>query len=169
MNPCKANLRSDWPDLPPWWLVSTTRAAVILGVPPQTLLRWKDRETGPRRVPRIYLKPTKGDLIYYRYFDVKVWAAERFGFQLDFGDDVTKFVGRHVPKFNLNHSACMLAGQFDWQYADDCKALQRRKPLRFFDEDLIMRFEDIYSAQPKRTQLGITRDDLAERLALVPS
>ena len=169
MEPHKTTLNSDWPDLPPWWLVSTTRAAVILGLSPQTLLRWKDRELGPRRIPKSYLKPTKGDPIYYRYFDIKASAGERFGYQLSFCDDVVGFIARNCPKFSLELPANALAGQFDWYYSTDYKSLRWRRKLRYFDEDFIMRFEDIYTAQPKRTQLGIAKDDLQDRLASVPT
>lgn len=160
----KTTLRSDWPDLPPWWLVSTTRAAVILGLSPQTLLRWKDRELGPRRVPRLYLKPTKGDPLYYRYFDVRVWAAERFGHQLEFADEVMAFIDRNCPKFSKGGPPIAYAIQFDNYYTDDMRSLRRGWKLRFFDEEFLMRFEDLYAAQPKRTPLGIAKEDLRDRL-----
>lgn len=158
----KVRLQSNWPDLPPWWLVSTTRAAAVLGLSPQTLLRWNHRGLGPRQVPRIFIKPTKGDPLYYRYFDVKAWAAERFGQPVDFAEDVLGFVRRNCPAWRTEGFPAIC--QFDHSFSSDLTALKRGRKLRFFDEDFLMRFEELHRAQPKRTRLGQAKDDLRERL-----
>jgi hypothetical protein len=144
--------------------VSTTRAAAVLGLAPQTLLRWNNRGLGPQTIPRSYLKPTKGDPIYYRYHDVKAWAAERFGQPINFAEDVMGFISRHCPNFSKDGPAAAYACQFDYYYRSDFSDLRRGRKLRFFDEDLLMRFEDLHRAQPKRTILGQARDDLRQRL-----
>ena len=84
-----------------------------------------------------------------RYFDIKAWAAERFGHRISASDEVVGFIARNCPRFTLDLPAIALAGQFDYYYGDDHKSLQRGRKLRFFDEDFIIGFEDIYAAQPK--------------------
>jgi hypothetical protein len=164
MEPYKSNFRTDWPDLPPWWLVCTTRASAILGLSPQTVHRWNHRGLGPRQVPRSYLKPTKGDPAYYRYHDVKAWAAMRFGRPTCFADDTKDFIWRNCPWFSKGGPTIVYANQLDYYYKSDFADLRRGRKLRFFDEAFLMRFEELYLAQPKWTRLGIASEDLNKRL-----
>jgi hypothetical protein len=79
------------------------------------------------------------------------------------------FITRNCPKFSKNRPPIAYAVQFDNYYKDDLRSLRRGWKPRFFDEAFLMRFEDFYASQPKRTPLGVASDDLRDRLERLPA
>ncbi|MGR3608690.1 MAG: helix-turn-helix transcriptional regulator [Sulfitobacter sp.] len=89
-----------WPLMPPWWLLSSPQAAALLSVTSATLHNWRVRGEGPEPVPPMYLRKTQGNPIYYRYSNVRTWAATRVGLEYSFEDQCHDFFERVFPPMN---------------------------------------------------------------------
>ncbi len=82
---------AQWPLIPPWWLLPSPQAAALLNVKPATLQSWRICGEGPEPVPPMYLHPTQGDPMYYRYGDIREWAATCLGLSFSFDDQLNWF------------------------------------------------------------------------------
>lgn len=65
-------LFENWPNLPPWWMVTAAAAADILTVKPAALRP----PNGPPSVPPMYLKSAG---IWFQYGVLRNWYVERLG------------------------------------------------------------------------------------------
>lgn len=141
-----------WPLLPPWWLLSAPQVAALLNVTSATLHNWRIRGEGPDAVPPMYLKPTQGDPVYYRYGDVRTWAASRIGLNYPFEEQCRDFFAEVFPQ--LNGGTGSTAGRakvFDRLYRDERhRILSGTKPL-YLDRPMVEALDLHYSRQPRRT------------------
>lgn len=83
---------AQWPLIPPWWLLPSPQAAAFLNIKPATLQSWRIRGEGPNPVPPMYLHPTQGDPMYYRYGDIREWAASCLGLSFSFDAQLNGFL-----------------------------------------------------------------------------
>lgn len=150
---------AQWPLLPPWWLLAAPRAAALLNVTSATLQNWRVRGEGPESVPPMYLKPTQGDPIYYRYADIRAWAATRVGISFSLEDQLDAFLkGEGCPLAKDNSPIRSLARAFDYFIQVDRKRVQLGLGPLFFsgcgpeailwEESYLGYLDTYYSKQP---------------------
>lgn len=106
---------AQWPLIPPWWLLPSPQAAALLNIKPATLQSWRIRGEGPEPVPPMYLHPTQGDPMYYRYGDIREWAASSLGMAFPFKEQCRAFLQDVDPQFSKqNDPIDSLCRMFDW-------------------------------------------------------
>lgn len=96
-----ARLFKNWPQLPPWWLVSCPDAAAILNVRPATLRR----PEGPPIYPSLYLKPTRGNPFWYQYGALRSWAVAELGLTYPFEEQCSDFFAATLPALREREDA----------------------------------------------------------------
>jgi hypothetical protein len=142
---------AQWPLLPPWWLLAAPRAAALLNVTSATLQNWRVRGEGPEPVPPMYLKPTQGDPIYYRYTDIRSWAATRLGLSYTFDDQCVDFFNEVCPNLNGGTGSNLgRAKTFDMLFSSARSEVRVGNPPIHFDLKTIEGMDIYYSRQPKR-------------------
>lgn len=120
-----------WPHIPPWWLLPAPQAAALLNIKPATLQSWRVRGEGPDQVPPMYLFPTQGNPVYYRYGDIREWAASRVGLSFSFLDQCFQFQASAF-KSSANASIGKMARCFDHMFQYDRQRIQLGlEPLYF--------------------------------------
>jgi len=150
---------AQWPLLPPWWLLAAPRAAALLSVTSATLQNWRVRGEGPESVPPMYLKPTQGDPIYYRYADIRSWAATRVGLSFSLEDQSYAFLKEEgCPLAKNNSPVGSLARAFDHIFQFDRRRVQIGLGPLFFsgcggedtlwEENYLGYLDTYYSKQP---------------------
>lgn len=139
-----------WPLMPPWWLLSAPQAAALLNVSPATLHAWRVRGEGPEAVPPMYLRKTQGNPIFFRYSDVRSWAATRIGLEYCFEDQCHDFFELMFP--TLNDSRGSLNGvmkAFGDLFAQEREKIRSGKdPWQLSIKD-VEAMDVYYSRQPK--------------------
>ncbi len=98
----------------------------------------------------MYLHPTQGNPVYYRYGDVREWAASRVGPSFSFEDQCTAFLQEVEPSLGETEwPVGGLALSFDMLYRGERERVQEGKePLRW-DRKLIETLDTFYSRQPR--------------------
>jgi hypothetical protein len=141
---------AQWPLIPPWWLVSAPQAAALLNIKPATLQSWRIRGEGPEPVPPMYLHPTQGNPVYYRYGDIREWAASRVGLSFPFEDQCIAFLQEVEPWLGETEwPVGGLALSFDILYRDERKLVQQGEDPHRLDRKLIETLDTFYSRQPR--------------------
>ncbi|MCR9272543.1 MULTISPECIES: DNA-binding protein [Mameliella] len=138
-----------WPLLPPWWLLPRPQAAALLNVTSATMRNWRIRGEGPPQVPPMYLRPTQGDPAYYRYADIREWAASRVGLQYAFEDQCRDFFEQIFP--NLAGGTDQMKGRawtFDRIYREDRDRLRSGRKTWYLSQETIEALDLHFSRQP---------------------
>lgn len=142
---------SKWPLLPPWWLLARPQAAALLNVTPATMRNWDIRGEGPAQVPPMYLRPTQGTPAYYRYADIREWAADRIGIQYSFDNQCLDFFEQVFPMLTGGTGLMTArASLFDSFFREDRDALRSGKKLRHLTKETIESLDLHFSRQPVR-------------------
>lgn len=149
---------AQWPLIPPWWLLSAPQAAALLNIKSATLQSWRIRGEGPDPVPPMYLHPTQGNPVYYRYGDIREWAASRVGLLFSFEDQCLDFLST-PSKPPTDSCTEKMAGGFDYTFQFDRKRVQLGLGPLFFagsgaeaivwEEELLGYFDTYYARQPR--------------------
>lgn len=98
----------------------------------------------------MYLRPTQGNPIYYRYANVRAWAATKVGLEYDYADQCEDFVRAVIPKLaKVATNPQAQAANFDLLYkVDHKKVLEGQDPTYFRLED-IEALDVFYAKQPQ--------------------
>lgn len=88
---------TNWPRLPPWWLVTTGEAAGLLNITHSAMSRWRARGFGPPVVPPMYFMPVRGNPLWHQYGALRCWAAEKLGMTYAFEDQCRDFFAFACP------------------------------------------------------------------------
>ncbi|MDR6266599.1 helix-turn-helix domain-containing protein [Roseobacter sp. N2S] len=116
---------AQWPLIPPWWLLPSPQAAALLNIKPATLQSWRIRGEGPDPVPPMYLHPTQGDPMYYRYGDIREWAASCLGLSFSFDTQLNGFLkSEDTPMAKSASPLEKSARTFDHVFQMDRKRIQ---------------------------------------------
>lgn len=142
-----------WPLLPPWWLLARPEAAALLNVTSATLRNWRIRGEGPVQVPPMYLRPTQGDPAYYRYADIREWAASRVGLKYTFEDQCRDFFDQVFPALNSGTgSMAARAYEFDRLYREERDRLRSGKKTSYLPKATVEALDLDFSRQPERVR-----------------
>ena len=144
---------TQWPLLPPWWLLTRPQAAALLNVSSATMRNWHIRGEGPAQVPPMYLRPTQGQPAYYRYADIREWAASRVGLEYSFEDQCQDFFEKTLR--GLAHGKDQMNGRtamFDGFFRKDRNRLKSGKKPELFSSELIEGLDPYFSRQPARAR-----------------
>lgn len=142
---------TQWPLLPPWWLLAAPRAAALLNVTSATLQNWRVRGEGPEPVPPMYLKPTQGDPIYYRYADIRSWAASRIGLSYGFDDQCRDFFDEVFPFLNEGIGSSLgRAKTFDDMYTRERATVMSGRAPAHLSLEIVEKLDVYYSRQPQK-------------------
>lgn len=139
-----------WPNIAPWWLVSSTEAAALLNVKPATLHSWRVRGFGPPVVPPMYLRPTQGKPLYYQFGALRTWAASKLGMAYLFEDQCHDFFHRSAPV--LLNGTGSLQGRiefFDNMFKNDRNEARKGLPPGTIAVDVLHELDVYYSRQPR--------------------
>jgi hypothetical protein len=139
-----------WPQIPPWWLISSTDAAALLNVKPATLHSWRIRGQGPKPYPPMYFRPTQGRPLYYQYGSLRTWAASRLGMAYPFDDQCMDFFREALPL--LVGGTGGISGRiafFEKQFLEERQTALRGKGSCIFELEKIHDLDVYYSRQPK--------------------
>jgi hypothetical protein len=143
-------VQAQWPQLPPWWLLPGPQAAALLNIKPATLQQWRVRGYGPTPVPPMYLRPTQGDPLYFRYGDVRAWAASKVGLTFTLEDQCLTFFKEAVPGLEQTPGTVQtLAKVADWIFQFDRNRLQSGMGPLFLSDVQVGSWDAYYSRQPK--------------------
>lgn len=141
---------AQWPLIPPWWLLPSPQAAALLNIKPATLQGWRIRGEGPEPVPPMYLLPTQGNPMYYRYGDIREWAASSLGMTFPFEDQCRAFLQDVDPKLSsIDNPLDNLACGFDWMLQFERERIKYGLEPRYWDLNLIGKLDLYYSKQPR--------------------
>jgi hypothetical protein len=144
---------TQWPLIPPWWMLSSPQAAALLNVTSATLHNWRVRGEGPKPVPPMYLKSTQGDPIYYVYGGVRLWAAGLLGLTYSMDDQCRDFFSSTEPRLNDGTGTWQGRAQaFDMLFRGDHKNVRNGEGPRFIPLDLLQDMDIYYSRQPRQLQ-----------------
>lgn len=139
-----------WPLIPPWWLVSAPQAAALLNVTPATLSNWRICSEGPQAVPPMYIRPTQGNPIYYRYGDVRAWAASRVGLEYDIEDQCLDFYKVALPNLaEMNGSHLANSKYFDKIYEEGRQNVRSGRDPSWITKEHIEAMDIYFSKQPR--------------------
>jgi hypothetical protein len=98
----------------------------------------------------MYLHPTQGNPVYYRYGDIREWAATRIGLSFPFEDQCIAFLQEVDPPLGeTNWPIGGLALSFDMQYQGDRKRVQLGMDPHHLDRELVETLDTFYSRQPR--------------------
>lgn len=139
-----------WPQIPPWWLLSSPAAAALLNVTPATLHNWRVRGEGPAAVPPMYLRPTQGNPIYYQYGVVRSWAANRLGLEYSIEDQCHDFYQPLLPSYAATRTPIDdLAPRFDGMFVRDRAQARYGKPTKYIPLERLEEMDMYFSKQPQ--------------------
>ena len=148
-----SNLYKDaarWPQIPPWWLLSSTQSAALINVTPATLHYWRTRGEGPSTVPPLFIKPTQGDPVFYVYGTLRAWAAERIGVQYLFEDQCYDYFKEIFPPLAAGVGSVAARAQvFDRQYETARRKVRQGECPGLMKRAIILDLDAFYAKQPK--------------------
>ena len=148
-----ANMHSDtnrWPNIPPWWLLSSPQVATVLGVTTETLHSWRTLGTGPETISTARIRPSQGNPTFYRLAQVKKWATMQIGMPYCASDQVTDFLIGYWSNWHVTHYP--LGPQienFDNMFEQDRNSVRRDKEPKVFDLQEVLGWDNYYSKQPR--------------------
>ena len=138
-----------WPNLAPWWLVSSTEAAALLNVKPAALHTWRFRGFGPPVFPPMYVRPTQGCPLYFQYGALRAWAASRIGIAYEFDDQCMDFFRRNVPQLVDGTGSVEARIQlFNNLFQEERRSAQTGKKATFMPLNIIQDLDLGFSRQP---------------------
>ena len=141
---------AQWPLIPPWWLLPSPQAAALLNIKPATLQSWRIRGEGPEPVPPMYLLPTQGDPMYYRYGDIREWAASSLGMAFPLEEQCRAFLQDVDPKLSkIDNPMDSLARCFDYILQFERERIKNGLEPLFWDLNMIEMLDTYYSKQPR--------------------
>ncbi|WP_288942909.1 hypothetical protein [uncultured Roseovarius sp.] len=141
---------SQWPVIPPWWLLSSPQAAALINVTSATLHVWRVKGKGPRIIPPMYLKATQGDPVFYQYGALRSWAAQRIGLELGFEEQVLAFFEQVSTSLSNGHGTLQAKmAFFDEQFARNRKRIQRGENPLLISRAQMLEMDSFFSRQPR--------------------
>jgi len=142
---------ANWPQIPPWWLLSSPQAAALLNVTSATLHNWRVRGEGPAAVPPMYLRSTQGDPIYYLYGLVRSWAAERLGLSYSIEDQCIDFLKETIPWLSeVEATWRSRAWAFDNVFEKMHRKVINGETPNQISKELIQEMDLFYAKQPRQ-------------------
>ncbi len=141
---------AQWPRIPPWWLLPSPQAAALLNIKPATLQNWRIRGEGPEPVPPMYLHPTQGDPMYYRYGDIRGWAASSLGMTFPLEEQCSAFLQDADPRFGKHDDPTdSLSRSFDSILQFERERIKNGLEPLYWEHGMIGMLDTYYSKQPR--------------------
>jgi len=104
----------------------------------------------------MYLRKTQGDPIYYRYSDVRAWAATRIGLEYSFKDQCYDFFERVFPTINeVMKTPRGAAKVFDDLFTKERSKVSSAKDPTYLALADVEAMDIYYSRQPKWAKIPL--------------
>jgi len=141
------NNSDNWPALPPWWCISTPVVAALLNLNPLTLIKWI-LSKGPRFIPTIHLRRAQGNSYFYRFYEIRRWAAQCIGIEYPIEQQIRDFLGVHMPGGSQGGDLANQTKGFDFFLTKDRKLIQKGEEPQWLDRDLVLSLDQYFCRQP---------------------
>ena len=140
----------NWPNIPPWWTITSPQVAALLSITPETLHIKRATSAAPKSISASVIKPAQGQPVFFRMGNVRTWVAAKLGVSYTITDQVTDFMmdwfaNWQVCEFPLNEQV----KHFDMVFGQQQQLFLRGQELEYFDGYLMLEWGDYYAKQPK--------------------
>ncbi|WP_288928383.1 hypothetical protein [uncultured Maritimibacter sp.] len=96
------------------------------------------------------IRPTQGNLLYYRLGQVKKWAADQVGLPYSISDQILDFLQDFFPDGVVNTTPIgVLMREFDARLEEDFRCIRGGNKPKWFPSSQVYDWDIYYSRQPR--------------------
>ncbi|CUH75111.1 hypothetical protein TRM7557_00226 [Tritonibacter multivorans] len=96
----------------------------------------------------MYLRPAQGNPSFYRYGDIRAWAAQAIGLEFSFEEQAGMFLEEDSKTSRPENGLQQAASAFDHIFQYDHARFRKGIGLIYFPEARLAELDEYYSAQP---------------------